>query len=89
MSNRERQRTRDLLLEYDRAIMPPRPRAAGLGSVYTWLNANEVTQNEGDMPPAPSTTEFNSVYPWENTGLIILSNQLYTLAAKSGYTGTS
>ena len=89
MSNRERQRTRDLLLEYDRAIMPPRPRAAGLGSVYTWLNVNEVTQNEGDMPPAPSTTEFNSVYPWENTGLSILSNQLYTLAAKSGYTGTS
>ena len=33
---KERWRTRDLLLEYDRAIMPPRPRAAGLGIVYPW-----------------------------------------------------
>ncbi len=33
---KERRRTRDLLLEYDRAIMPPRPRAAGLGIVYPW-----------------------------------------------------
>lgn len=33
---KERQRTRDLLLEYDRAIMLPRPRAAGLGIVYPW-----------------------------------------------------
>ena len=33
---KERWRTRDLLLEYDRLIMPPRPRAAGLGIVYPW-----------------------------------------------------
>ena len=33
---KERRRTRDLLLEYDKAIMPPRPRAAGLGMVYPW-----------------------------------------------------
>lgn len=37
MSNR--QLTRDLLLEYDKAIMPPRPRAAGLGIIYPWENS--------------------------------------------------
>ena len=89
MSNRERWRTRDLLLEYDRAIMPPRPRAAGLGSIYTWLDANQAPQGEADVPPDPSAANIHTVYPWENTGLVILSNQLYTLAAKSGYTGTS
>jgi hypothetical protein len=31
-------KTRDLLLEYDKVIMPPKPRAAGLGSVYPWEN---------------------------------------------------
>ena len=31
-----RQRTRDLLLEYDRSIMPLHPRAAGLQMVYPW-----------------------------------------------------
>ena len=36
---KERWRTRDLLLEYDKAIMPPRPRAAGLGIIYPWENA--------------------------------------------------
>lgn len=34
--NRERYRTRDLLLEYDYSIMPVRPRAAGLAMVYPW-----------------------------------------------------
>ena len=58
MSNR--QLTRDLLLEYDKAIMPPRPRAAGLGIVY----------------------------PWENLSISIFAQQLFALAAKSGYTGT-
>lgn len=33
-----RQLTRDLLLEYDSAIMPPRPRAAGLSVIYPWEN---------------------------------------------------
>jgi len=32
----ERTRTRDLLLEYDKAIMPPKPRAANLKSIYPW-----------------------------------------------------
>jgi len=36
--NRERYRTRDLLLEYDTAIMPARPRTAGLAMVYPWEN---------------------------------------------------
>lgn len=36
---KERWRTRDLLLEYDSRIMPPRPRAAGLGIIYPWENA--------------------------------------------------
>ncbi len=35
---KERWRTRDLLLEYDSHIVPPRPRAAGLGIVYPWEN---------------------------------------------------
>lgn len=34
--NYERYRTRDLLLEYDKDIMPPRPRAAGLKIIYPW-----------------------------------------------------
>lgn len=33
---RERWRTRDLLLEYDMNILPPRPRAAGISMVYPW-----------------------------------------------------
>lgn len=33
-----RRETRDLLLEYDRSICPPRPRAAGLPIVYPWEN---------------------------------------------------
>lgn len=36
----ERLRTRDLLLEYDKHIVPPHPRAAGLGMVYPWENAS-------------------------------------------------
>lgn len=33
---KERWRTRDLLLEYDSHVMPPRPRTAGLGVIYPW-----------------------------------------------------
>lgn len=36
--NRERYRTRDLLLEYDYNIMPAHPRAAGLPIIYPWEN---------------------------------------------------
>lgn len=84
-SNRER--TRDLLLEYDIRIMPPRPRQAGLAMVYPWLNSN---QEEGGWIniPIPQTSEFSVVYPWESVGLNILGDQIYMLASNSGYTGT-
>ena len=55
-----RAKTRDLLLEYDKAIMPPKPRAAGLGSIY----------------------------PWENWSISFFSQQLFKLAADSGFEGT-
>ena len=84
-SNRER--TRDLLLEYDIRIMPPRPRAAGLAMVYPWLNSNMTSEGWVTLP-IPDTTEFNTVYPWESVGLNILGDQIYLLAARSGYTGT-
>ena len=84
-SNRER--TRDLLLEYDVRIMPPRPRAAGLSMIYPWLNSNNI--NEGwTTIPIPQTAEFSTVYPWETVGLNILGDQIYLLAAQSGYNGT-
>lgn len=84
-SNRER--TRDLLLEYDLRIMPPRPRAAGLAMVYPWLNSNSESQG-WIVPPIPNTAEFQVVYPWESVGLSILGDQIYMLAAQSGYHGT-
>ena len=56
----ERRRTRDLLLEYDSTIMPPRPRAAGLSIIY----------------------------PWENLNLSIFTQQLFAMAANSGFEGT-
>ena len=56
----ERRRTRDLLLEYDSTIMPPRPRAAGLSVIY----------------------------PWENLNLSIFAQQLFAMAANSGFEGT-
>ena len=85
-SNRER--TRDLLLEYDVHIMPPRPRAAGLAMVYPWLNSNAEDPGWTNIPPIPSTPEFQVVYPWESVGLSILGDQIYMLAAQSGYSGT-
>lgn len=85
-SNRER--TRDLLLEYDLHIMPPRPRAAGLALIYPWLNSNEAGEGWTNIPPIPNTTEFAVVYPWETVGLNILGDQIYLLAARSGYKGS-
>lgn len=85
-SNRER--TRDLLLEYDRMIMPPRPRAAGLGLIYTWLESNTPSTDVIYNVPIPQTSEFSVVYPWESIGLSLLGDQIYILAARSGYTGT-
>lgn len=83
-----RRRTRDLLLEYDRMIMPPRPRAAGLGLIYTWLNSNTPSTDEIYSVPIPDTAEFSIVYPWETIGLSLLGDQIYLLARNSGYTGT-
>lgn len=51
--NHERWRTRDLLLEYDTAIMPPHPRAGGLSIIYPWEDFNlgkmlyELAKNSG------------------------------------------
>lgn len=85
-SNRER--TRDLLLEYDFHIMPPRPRAAGLGMIYTWLHGNIPNSDPIYSVPIPETAEFSIVYPWESIGLSILSDQIYILAVQNGYTGS-
>lgn len=41
------------------------------------------------MPPVPRTAGLNTVYPWANATLSLLANQLYQIAANSGYTGTS
>lgn len=84
-SNRER--TRDLLLEYDVRIMPPRPRAAGLAMIYPWLNSNSEDGGWATLP-IPDTVEFSVVYPWETIGLNILGDQIYLLASNSGYHGT-
>lgn len=88
MYKSNRQRTRDLLLEYDVRIVPPRPRAAGLAMVYPWLNSNIENTGWVNIPPIPDTAEFQVVYPWESIGLSILGDQIYLLAANSGYTGT-
>lgn len=83
-----RRKTRDLLLEYDAMIMPPRPRAAGLAMIYPWLNSNGVDQGWIGIPPIPDTPEFKVIYPWESVGLSILGDQIYLLALRSGYVGT-
>lgn len=88
MYKSNRDRTRDLLLEYDVRIVPPRPRAAGLAMVYPWLNSNYEEGGWTNIPPIPDTPEFQIVYPWESIGLSILGDQIYMLAAQSGYTGT-
>lgn len=55
--------------------------------VYPWLNSNMTSEGWVTLP-IPDTTEFNTVYPWESVGLNILGDQIYLLAARSGYTGT-
>ena len=83
-----RARTRDLLLEYDVRLVPPRPRAAGLAMIYPWLNSNYEEGGWINIPPIPNTAEFQVVYPWESVGLSRLGDQIYLLAAQSGYHGT-
>lgn len=83
----ERHRTRDLLLEYDRAIMPPKPRAAGLSNIYSW-GSTPLDNLNGEEPPIPSQKDISIIYPWENTSLSIFSNQLYKVAIINGFVGT-
>lgn len=83
----ERRRTRDLLLEYDKAIMPPRPRVAGLSNIYSW-GSTPLDDLNGDEPPIPDQQNIYSIYPWENTSLSIFSNQLYKVAIINGFVGT-
>ena len=40
------------------------------------------------MPPLPHSAGLPVIYPWENTSMAILLNQLYNLAATSGYDGS-
>lgn len=86
MSN-ARQLTRDLLLEYDKAIMPPRPRAAGLGNIYSWGSTILSDMDTLDVP-IPHQKNVSIIYPWENTSLSIFSNQLYKVAIINGFVGT-
>ena len=84
---KERWRTRDLLLEYNKSIMPPRPRTAGLGNIYSW--GAVVPSDEGTLTvPTPIQKEISLIYPWENTSLSIFSNQLYKVALINGFVGT-
>ena len=91
-----RRLTRDVLLEYNNNIMPPKPRAAGLDVVYPWENMSlsNLTKdllleyNNNIVPPQPHTVGLSMVYPWENISLSNLAKQLYLISLQSGYTGT-
>ena len=83
----ERVRTRDLLLEYDKVIMPPKPRLAGLSNIYSW-GSTTLDNLNGEEPPIPNQQNIYSIYPWENISLSIFSNQLYKVAIINGFIGT-
>ena len=83
----ERIRTRDLLLEYDRAIMPPHPREAGLSNIYSW-GSTPLDNLNGEDPPIPLQQDISIIYPWENTSLSIFSHQLFLVAIVNGFMGT-
>jgi len=85
--NYERYRTRDLLLEYDKAIMPPRPRVAGLSNIYSWGSTIPSDADTLDFP-IPHQKDVSIIYPWENLPISVLTRQLYTIAEKSGFSGT-
>lgn len=83
----ERVRTRDLLLEYDKAIIPPKPRLAGLANIYSW-GSTPLDNLNGEEPPTPNQKDISIIYPWENISLSIFSNQLYKVAIINGFIGT-
>ena len=80
-----RHRTRDLLLEYDAAIMPPHPRAGGIPMIYPWGDNND---SGAILPPFPDYSVIESIYPWEMQHLAVLGDWLFQFAASSGYSGT-
>jgi hypothetical protein len=84
----ERRRTRDLLLEYHTDIVPPKPRAAGLGVVYPWFLRDIIPEGKPNLPPAPEGAVLPTVYPWETYEMTLVVDQLYAFAAASGYTGS-
>ena len=88
--SRERHRTRDLLLEYDHAIMPPHPRAGGLHVVYPWGNNSRYHDGDdiADLPLNPNDTNMDMIYPWENITNAALAQQIYAIAQKYGYNST-
>lgn len=84
--NRQRRRTRDLLLEYDQSIMPLRPRAGGLPMVYPW--GNDFDDNSTAMPPFPNSSVIEAIYPWEMQNLAVMGDWLFQFSKNSGYSGT-
>ena len=66
--------TRDLLIEYHLGLVPPRPLVDG--------------ETNTSVPLDPKSKEFKYIYPWDTETLVMLKQQLYSLAANSGYTGT-
>ena len=86
--NRERKRTRDLLLEYDLAIMPPRPRSGGLVVLYPWGSSSYDNMVDIPIPHSPHTTTLAMVYPWEDISLTQFNNQLYLVAVQNGFEGS-
>ena len=49
----------------------------------------EAIKQQFILPVTPQQTAVkSSVYPWERTNLFVLCQQLYSLAAKTGYLGT-
>ena len=86
--NRERKRTRDLLLEYDNAIMPPHPRSGGIMVLYPWGTSSYDNMVDIPIPSSPHTTTLAMIYPWEDASLTYLNNQLYLIALQNGFEGT-
>jgi len=86
--NRERKRTRDLLLEYDLAIMPPHPRSGGLVVLYPWGTSSYDNMVDIPIPHSPHTTTLSMIYPWEDISLTQFNNQLYLVALQNGFEGS-